>query len=821
MTVKKRLLGSMFITVVGILIIAAISMYVISKIRSEINILTGQSTPLQVRTLEHQQVVERLSADLMRLGLSSHQQEVKRLSGIIEGHIKSMEYISKDMQRLGMKSFGADTAVFEGVHKTVAHSVERRLEDISLFRMEASNVNASLRKVENTIFDIRDKTNALTEDSARGVRGAQQSNQRLNGIIKKILTMQVRLIEIEIILADMEAVKNRFKLSPLQERMKAVTDSLRMVSYEEGEPQAILEIKEAAADIFSQFTADGSGLIAMKANILSNKIEEGAYLSLKKSILKKVDSLIFKVAEIIDPFEMQMLKDGQQIEWFYDFQNAANQIAATSSVINLDIKEFAAAVRLVMLSDSESEVRKTESEMKVIRERIGLNVHKLKELLERIDQIKMLKDIDALSGVLASADASINKILYARRSVLNSDAAMQKAIDTVKTVSFEQSKNGEQQVKLMTEKQQQVVNSVSSTVKVSLTIMVVISLIVLVAVIIANGKTAKSIMAPLKTTEEVISTVEKGDLTRKIGNVGHDEIGHMCRSFNGLIDKLRSAMSHISGRSQLINSYAENIAKTVDGQATFSMQLSSSVAEISSTMEELSSSSSQIADYTKSVVEVANKSWNDARKGASAVETVTMKMNEINLENQNSIGEIVELGRKSKEITKVMELINKIADQTKLIAFNAAIEASSAGEAGGRFGVVAVEIRRLADSVMESTGEIENKINEILEAINRLIIASEKSSKSIQEGVDYATQTVSVLTDIVKVTEETNKSAKQISLSTQQQKSANNQVAVALREIVEGAGQMSSSIGQINTISREMAQLSDDLKGLVENFKLG
>jgi len=78
-----------------------------------------------------------------------------------------------------------------------------------------------------------------------------------------------------------------------------------------------------------------------------------------------------------------------------------------------------------------------------------------------------------------------------------------------------------------------------------------------------------------------------------------------------------------------------------------------------------------------------------------------------------------------------MGIINDIADQTKMIAFNAAIEAASSGEAGKRFGVVAVEIRRLADNVMESTGEIENKIEEIQKSINRLVVASESGSKVI------------------------------------------------------------------------------------------
>src|SRR5208282_1481072 len=163
---------------------------------------------------------------------------------------------------------------------------------------------------------------------------------------------------------------------------------------------------------------------------------------------------------------------------------------------------------------------------------------------------------------------------------------------------------------------------------------------------------------------------------------------------------------------------------------------------------------------------------------------------------------------------------NSIADQTKLIAFNAALEASSAGEAGKRFGVVAVEIRRLADSVMESTGEIEGKINEIQEAINRLVIASEKGSKGIQEGMDYSDQTADLLFGIVDAAQTTTDAAKQISLSTQQQKTASSQVVVALREIVAGSSQSTDAINQISALTRKLSKLSDNLRETVAIFKL-
>jgi len=265
-----------------------------------------------------------------------------------------------------------------------------------------------------------------------------------------------------------------------------------------------------------------------------------------------------------------------------------------------------------------------------------------------------------------------------------------------------------------------------------------------------------------------------------------------------------------------MESYAGMLSITVEQYAAISAGESASISEITSTTEELSASSTQIAEHAKAVVDTAQKTWEDTKKGATAIESMMMKMAEIHGDSQKSASEILDLGKKSREITKVMEIINSIADHTKLLAFNAALEASSAGEAGKRFGVVAAEIRRLADSVTESTGEIEGKISEIQEAVNNLAVASEKSSRGIEQGMDFSSQTAGLLSDIVEAAHTTMDSAKQISLSTQQQKTANSQVVIALREIMQGATTTSASVESLGTISSELAALSQSLAQILQ-----
>ncbi len=309
------------------------------------------------------------------------------------------------------------------------------------------------------------------------------------------------------------------------------------------------------------------------------------------------------------------------------------------------------------------------------------------------------------------------------------------------------------------------------------------------------------------------------DLTADI-QTRADDTTSLLAAMKNMRQQLHDLVAQLNLHARRITSASTEIAGAVEGQAATSTQMSSSVAEITSTMEELSASSTQIADHSKSVVDIANQTLDGSRKGSEAMQTVLGRMNDIRNDNQHSLQEIVELGTKSKQIGKVMEIINTIADQTKLIAFNAALEASSAGEAGKRFSVVAGEIRRLADSVTDSTGEIEAKVGEIQDSISRLVITSEKGATVIAAGLAASANTAERLNEIVGAASQTSNAAQQISLSTQQQKTASNQVVIALREIVTASAHTAQSITAINRISAEMATFSQELEGQIGRFRL-
>lgn len=317
---------------------------------------------------------------------------------------------------------------------------------------------------------------------------------------------------------------------------------------------------------------------------------------------------------------------------------------------------------------------------------------------------------------------------------------------------------------------------------------------------------AVSLTRPLAHFQSQLVTITRTlDLSKRLETTDQAELGELAAQVNSLLERLSFAINGVQRSSNQLTDTAHNLAYTaglVSHNTDKQQEVSQSMA---AAVEEMSSS-------------VANITLESSKKGAGAMQNLQLRMSDIHKDSENSLDEIVQLGRKSKEISKVMDLINTVADQTKLIAFNAALEASSAGESGKRFSVVASEIRRLADSVTDSTHEIEDRIQEIQDAINRLVITSEKGASSIELGMQVSSETAHDLNALVQAASKTSSAAQQISLSTRQQKTASSQVVTALRDIANASMYNAQSVRSITDISEDMIRMSNELNELTSAF---
>jgi len=256
---------------------------------------------------------------------------------------------------------------------------------------------------------------------------------------------------------------------------------------------------------------------------------------------------------------------------------------------------------------------------------------------------------------------------------------------------------------------------------------------------------------------------------------------------------------------------AQNLVVATKETAATSQDSSAAVKEIVATMEDSNVLSENISSKIKDVSSIANQTSNDVTEGVNQIEKNVAQLHEIFDANQQTIDGIKILSEKIESIWDIVTLINNVADQAKIIAFNAELEASTAGEAGKSFRIVANEIRRLSDGIIDGTREIKEKINEIQHSSDSLILASESGTEKINAGYENARGLEAKFANIRSSAEITANSADGIAEIIRQQASASEQILIALKEISAGVENFTVATDNISLASENVRKISEDL----------
>lgn len=334
----------------------------------------------------------------------------------------------------------------------------------------------------------------------------------------------------------------------------------------------------------------------------------------------------------------------------------------------------------------------------------------------------------------------------------------------------------------------------------------------LATLVIANvlvSTTVGKLTKPIKLMRKVADSVAAGDLRGRVEIQSTDEIGMMAEHFNALVDSMETVIKGLLDSSTHLFAAVQDLSVSSQEMTTTSNQQAAAVKEIVSTMEDSDQLSKGIVTRINEVSSISGQTMKVVDDGSAKVQRILEKMREIRGSNDSTIKGIRVLGERIDSIWEIVNIINGIADQTKIIAFNAELEAAAAGPAGKNFQIVAAEIRRLADSTVASTTEIKNKITEIQHSSDHLIIASEEGTSRIQEGDSISGELAAMFGDIRGSSEISATAAGKIALSIGQQVSAYEQILLTLRQISEG-------IDNFVTTTKATARSSAALKEMAE-----
>jgi methyl-accepting chemotaxis protein len=326
----------------------------------------------------------------------------------------------------------------------------------------------------------------------------------------------------------------------------------------------------------------------------------------------------------------------------------------------------------------------------------------------------------------------------------------------------------------------------------------------------------------INSIQEVVRDLaeESSDLEHRINIINFNELGDIAGRVNAILDNFVALLGDVRQTSMRIAESSKRVAATSQQNAAHSSEQAAGASEVVSTMEDVDALSKHVGKQIREVSERSLGVKESVSNGFVLIEKNLENMDTVKVSYGKTIDGIKNLGEHITGIWEIVKIINNIAGQIKIIAFNAALEASSAGEAGKNFEIVASEIRRLADSTVASTAEIKGRISEIDEASDKLVHSSEEDSGKIQEAWEMSKNISGLFASILEASEASVDSADKIADSVNKQIGAFEQILVTLRQISDSISEFARSIDENSETALSLEETVRVLNGIVERYEV-
>ncbi|WP_433885544.1 methyl-accepting chemotaxis protein [Pseudomonas vranovensis] len=330
----------------------------------------------------------------------------------------------------------------------------------------------------------------------------------------------------------------------------------------------------------------------------------------------------------------------------------------------------------------------------------------------------------------------------------------------------------------------------------------------------------RSIVKPIDEALQAAERIAEGDLTRSIHAEGQDEAARLLKAMAKMQNKLRDTLQQISGSATQLASAAEELNSVTDESARGLQQQNNEIEQAATAVTEMTSAVEEVARNAVSTSEASKEATRSAGDGRDLVMETVSAIERMSTDVQGTAELIGNLAEESRDIGKVLDVIRGLADQTNLLALNAAIEAARAGEAGRGFAVVADEVRALAHRTQQSTSEIERMIGSIQGGTEQAVNSMRNSTERAESTLNIARGAGLALETITGAVAEINERNLVIASAAEEQAQVAREVDRNLVNINDLSVQSATGAHQTSAASAELSRLAVDLSGLVARFSV-
>jgi methyl-accepting chemotaxis protein len=354
---------------------------------------------------------------------------------------------------------------------------------------------------------------------------------------------------------------------------------------------------------------------------------------------------------------------------------------------------------------------------------------------------------------------------------------------------------------------------------------IIITAVVIVLACVTLGFFALSITStvikPVEKIRDLLVRVARDyDFTLQANYRANDEIGVMVTAFDSMVSSLRGSFQSIQSKIREVRSGMDALSTGARQVADSSAQQSSSSSAMAASVEEMTVSINTVSDSADEARTLAHEAGEIANQGGAIIEQTVKEMVMIANAVRQASGAIESLGRESEQISSVVQVIKEVADQTNLLALNAAIEAARAGEQGRGFAVVADEVRKLAERTTQSTGDISSMIGKIQTSGKEAVSEMEQMVKQVESGQSLAQEAGERIRSILEGTAKVVQAVSEISNALKEQSSASHDIARHVESVAQMTDENSAAAGESADGVQRLGQLAKEVDDIVEQFRV-
>lgn len=362
-------------------------------------------------------------------------------------------------------------------------------------------------------------------------------------------------------------------------------------------------------------------------------------------------------------------------------------------------------------------------------------------------------------------------------------------------------------------------DSVNSQLHASMTKSLIAAGLAIAIAMILSVFVSRGITKPIHVFLSRFELIAAGDLTQRVDCSSNDEIGDLAKGFNVLIAEIADIINNVQSTAGNVAAAATQVAASSEQMASSTDQQRDQLNQVSAAVEQLSATINEVSGRTAEVSRQSTDAGAHASEGGRIVANTVQEMDQIASQVETTSNAVSMLSAKADQIGDILVVINDIAEQTNLLALNAAIEAARAGEHGRGFAVVADEVRKLAERTQTATQEVSSSIAEIQHSTNEATSMMSTSRNRVTSGVEMAQQAGNALGSIVEGSNLVAQSVDSIAAAVEEQSATSSEIARAIESISAAADDTTRGAGEASTAANQLSGSAESLRELVTRFK--